>query len=118
MRGHERVYTHICAHMHMHMHMSSLRRERVLPLHQSIAPEVRAGGRRDRVDHDERGGLLEHLRLERRQAVLVLLPACRLYHAHARRELLGINRRRVMRDEHPQQLHEPRGLKGALVVDV
>ena len=80
----------------MHMPMPSLRRERVLPLHQPVAPKVRAGGRGDRVDHNERGGLLEHLRLESRQAVLVLLPARRLHDAHARRELLGIDRRRAM----------------------
>jgi hypothetical protein len=112
----------MCAHAQvcacMHVHMPSLRRERVLPLHQPVAPEVRAGGRGDRVDHDERGGLLKHLRLEIRQAVLELLPTRRLYDAHARRELLGIDRRRAVRDEHPQQLHEPRRLEGALVVDV
>ena len=89
-----------------------------LPLHQPVAPEVRARGRGDGVDHNERGGLLEHLRLEGGQAVLVLLPTRRLHHAHARRELLGIDRRRAVRDEHPEQLHEPRRLEGALVVDV
>ena len=67
-----------------------------LPLHQPVAPEVRARGRGDGVDHNERGGLLEHLRLECGQAVLVLLPTRRLHHAHARRELLGIDRRRAV----------------------
>ena len=79
------------------MHMPCLRRQRVLPLHQPVAPKVRAGGRGDRVDHNERGRLLEHLGLESRQAVLVLLPTRRLHDAHARRELLGIDRRRAVR---------------------